>query len=65
MISNLKNIIKSIFFNYFERRLNKIRRILDKKDYAFWFYNTKKLLLVDKKTAEIFKENVYLKLNPD
>ena len=65
MSSKLKNVLKSIYVKYFKSRLIKIKRKLDRKDYSYISKNPEKLLLVDKKTADLFNEALYLKLNPD
>ena len=65
MISNLKNFLKNLILKYFKNRLNKIKRKLKRKDYSYISENPEKLLLIDKKTADFFNEDLYLKLNPD
>ena len=65
MSSKLKNILKSIYVKYFKSRLIKIKRKLNRKDYSYVSKNPEKILLVDKKTADLFNEALYLKLNPD
>ena len=65
MISNLKNLLKNLILKYFKSRLNKIKKKLNRKDYSYISKNPEKLLLIDKKTADFFNEDLYLKLNPD
>ena len=61
MRSKLKNILKNIYLSHFKSRIIKIKKKLNRKDYS----HISNLLLVDKKTAELFNEELYLKLNPD
>ena len=61
MSSKLKNVLKSIYVKYFKSRLIKIKRKLNRKDYSYVSKNPEKILLVDKKTADLFNEALYLK----
>ena len=65
MRSKLKNILKKIYLSHFKSRLIKIKNKLFRKDYSYSFYNIEKLLIIDKKTANIFNQDLYLELNPD
>ena len=65
MKSKLKNILRNIYLSKFKSRLIRIKKKLARKNYSYSSYNSEKLLLINKNTAEIFNEDLYLELNPD
>ena len=65
MRSKLKNILRSIYLSHFKSRFIRIKKKLVRKDYSYSPYDSEKLLLIDKNTADIFNEDLYLQLNPD
>ena len=65
MRSKLKNILRSIYLSHFKSRFIRIKKKLVRKDYSYSPYDSEKLLLIDKNTADIFNEDLYLELNPD
>ncbi len=65
MRSKLKNILRNIYRSYFKTNLIRIKKKLSRKGYSYNSHNTEKLLLIDKNTAELFNQDLYLELNPD
>ncbi len=65
MISNLKNILRQIYLSHFKNKLNQIKKKFVGKVSSISSNEKEKLLIIDKKTGNIFNEDVYLKLNPD
>ena len=65
MSSKLKNILRNIYISYFKTSLIRIKKKLSRKGYSYNSHNTEKILLIDKNTAELFNQDLYLELNPD
>ena len=65
VIAKLKNFLKNDLLSKFKSKFIKVKKRLKRKDYSNSTNDPEKILLIDKKTADLFNEDTYLELNPD
>ena len=65
VIAKLKKFLGNNLLPKFKSKFIKVKKRLKRKDYSNSANDPEKILLIDKKTADLFNEDIYLELNLD